>query len=69
MGCRTIADIGVHGAVEWAGEKFACGVESGMNGSNEAWCDCLLIGKFKSCALRSTSCGLWVVSVHEFREL
>ena len=68
MGCRTITDSWVHGAVEWAGEKFARGVESGMDGNNEARCECLLVGEFQSRALGSASCGLWVISLHDFGE-
>ena len=66
MGCRTIADIWVHGVVKWDGEQFTCGAESGMDGSSEAWWECLLVGECKGCALGSASCGLWVVSLHEF---
>ena len=39
-----------------------------MDGSSEAWWECLLVGYFKSCALGSVSCGLWAVSLHEFDE-
>jgi len=69
MGYHTIANIWVHGAIEWPGEEFACGVESGTNGSSEAWWACLLLSEFKSCALGSDSCGLWVVYLHVFGEL
>ena len=68
MGCRTIADLWGRGAVKWAREQFACGVENGMDGSSEAWWECLLLDEFKGCALGSASCGLWVVSLHEFGE-
>ena len=63
VGCLTIDDIWAHGAIDWAGEKFACGVESDMNSSSEAWRECLLVGKFKSCVLGNASSGLWVVSL------
>jgi hypothetical protein len=68
LGCRTVADIWVHGDVKWAGEQFAYGVESGMDGSSEAWWDCMLVVQFQSYDLGSASCGLWVVTLHEFGE-
>ena len=68
IGCRTIAYNWVHGAVKWAGEQLACGVESGMDGSSETLWECLLVGEFKGCASGSTSCGLWMVAMHEFGE-
>ena len=58
MGCRTKPDIWVHGAVKWVGKQFARGVESGMDGSSEAWWECVLVIEFKGCALGSASCGL-----------
>jgi hypothetical protein len=36
--------------------------------TGEAWWECLLVDEFKSYALGSASCGLWVVSLHEFGE-
>ena len=57
MGCRTIADIRVRGAVEWDGEEFACGVKVGMDGSGEALWGCLLLN-FRLCL---GECVLWLV--------
>jgi hypothetical protein len=68
MACRTLDDIRVHVATKWAGEKLACGVESGMGGSSEAWWECVLVVEFQSYALGSASCDLWMVSLHEFGE-
>jgi hypothetical protein len=68
MGCRTITDIWVNGATKWANEQFACSVESGMDGNSEVRWECLLVCEHKGCALGSASCGLWVVSLHEFGE-
>jgi hypothetical protein len=35
MGCGPIPNIWVHRVVEWVGEKFAFGIETGMDGNNE----------------------------------
>ena len=69
MGCRTIAAIRDHGSIGGlANNSLASGVKSGMDGSSEAWWECLLVGEFHRPALGSVSCGLRLVSLHEFGE-
>ena len=67
--CGTISYVRVHGAVEGAGEEFACGVERGVDGRSEAVWESSLVGYFEGCDLRGESCGVWVVSLHKLCEL
>ena len=69
LGCSIIVHVWVHGAIDGAGEEFACGVKRGVDSDGEAVWDSSLIGYFEGCALRGESCGVRVVSFHKPCEL
>jgi hypothetical protein len=69
LGCSTVVYVWVHGAIEGAGEEFACGVERGVDGGGEAVSGSYLVGYFEGCALMGESCVVWVVSLHKLCEL